>query len=130
MEKQKKFKPKSQSDEEAFAKEVAEVKKSREKQDMKDLISAVLESPVNSQDAKLAMVNGNYSIQSFKDKNVDVRTRIMLAMSLKAMSGDIKAAEFLMKYGGFEPPKEHQVDFKTPVFINDLDDDDDSKDSD
>ena len=44
-------------------------------------------------------------------------------MSMKAMSGDIKAAEFLMKYGGFEPPKDVNVDVKTPIFVNDLDDD-------
>lgn len=111
--------------EEEFAKKVAKVKESRKNQDLKELIALTLESPVNSEDANLAMVNGNYSIQSFKGKNTDVQTRILIAMSMKAMSGDIKAAEFLMKYGGFEPPKEHKVDVKTPVFIYDLSDDDD-----
>lgn len=110
--------------EERFEREVRKVKAERGKQDMKELIALTLESPVNSEDANLAMVNGNYSIQSFKGKNTDVQTRIMIAMSMKAMSGDIKAAEFLMKYGGFEPPKEHQVEVKTPVFINDLEDED------
>ena len=110
--------------EEKFAKQVESVKAERKNQDMKDLIALVLESPVNSEDANLAMVNGNYSIQSFKGKNTDVRTRILLAMSMKAMAGDIKAAEFMMKYGGFEPPKEHNVEVKTPVFINDFTDDD------
>ena len=111
--------------EEAFAKKVAKVKESRKSQDLKELIALTLESPVNSEDANLAMVNGNYSIQSFKGKNTDVQTRILIAMSMKAMSGDIKAAEFLMKNSGFEPPKEHKVDVKTPVFIYDLSDDDD-----
>ena len=107
-----------------FAKEVEAVKSERKNQDLKDLIALVLESPVNSEDANLALVNGNYSIQSFKGKNTDVRTRILLAMSMKAMAGDIKAAEFMMKYGGFEPPKEHNVEVKTPVFINDFTEDD------
>ena len=107
-----------------FAKEVEKVKSARKETDLKELIALTLESPVNSEDANLAMVNGNYSIQSFKGKNTDVRTRILIAMSMKAMSGDIKAAEFLMKYGGFEPPKEHNVEVKTPVFINDFTDDD------
>lgn len=115
-------------DQDRFAEEVAKNKASREKQDMKDLIGLVLESPVNSKDANLAMVDGNYAISAFKDKNVDVRTRILLAMSLKAMSGDIKAAEFLMKYGGFEPPKEHNLDFKMPIILNDVDEDDDGRD--
>lgn len=115
--------PKPKTKEDAFAKEVEKVKKERESKDMKELIRLTLESPVNSKDADLAMPNGFYSIQSFKDKNTDVATRILIAMSMKAMSGDIKAAEFLMKYGGFEPPKEHTVDVKTPIFVNDLDDD-------
>lgn len=116
-------KPKTKED--SFAKQVEKVKKEREQKDMKELIRLTLESPVNSKEADLAQPNGFYSIQSFKDKNTDVATRILIAMSLKAMSGDIKAAEFLMKYGGFEPPKEHKVDVKTPIFINDLSDDDD-----
>ena len=129
---EKKQKPKSaraQSREDLFAKEVEQVKAERKDVDMKELIHLVLESPVNSEDANLAMINGNYSIMSLKGKNTDVRTRVLMAISLKAMSGDLKAAEFLMKYGGFEPPKEHNIDIKTPVFINDLtDEDDDSQD--
>lgn len=118
-------KPKSSEErEESFAKEVEEVKASRKYKDMKDLIGMVMETPVNSSDARYAEINGRYSIESFKGKNTDVRTRILIAMSMKAMSGDIKAAEFLMKYGGFEPPKEHNVEVKTPIFVNDLVDDD------
>lgn len=116
--------------EEEFAREVAKVKASREKQDLKDLIALVLESPVNSSSANLAIVDGNYSISSLKDRNVDVRTRILAAMSVKAMAGDIKAAEFLMKYGGFEPPKEHNLDFRMPIIINDYTDDDSDDDGD
>lgn len=121
-------KPKTTKDAK-FAKEVESVKASRQNKDMRDLIGLVLESPINSSDAQLAEVDGNYSIQSFKNKNTDVRTRILFAISMKAMQGDIKAAEFLMKYGGFEPPKEHNIDIKTPVFINDLTDEDDDEGS-
>lgn len=85
------------------------------------VIRAVLDCPV--EDRPLMRVGKTTTYSAFRTSNVDVKTRIAVRIAGDAMNGDVKAADFLMKYGGYEPPKETTVHVELPKFIDDLPDD-------
>lgn len=86
--------------------------------DMKRLIRLALDSPLK--DGKVHEIDGRTPLMSFKQKNTDVKTRMIISIAGDAMKGDHKAAEFLMKYGGFEPPKEQNVTVELPTIVDDI----------
>lgn len=96
----------------------------KDRQDMQRLIRMVLDTPINNTKKKaLVELAENMSLEDLKGKNTDVKTRIISVQALQACNGERGAAEFLMKYGGLEPIKESQVSLETPVFVDDLGDD-------
>lgn len=98
------------------------------KAELKSIIRTIMESPVNG--SEVIRADGKISIEKFKGKNTDVQTRMILQMALNAMRGDKASAEFLMKYGGYEPIKEQKVTIERPTLINDFwDKDSDMSDS-
>lgn len=90
----------------------------RQRRDAKMLIRMVMQTPLK--DGPVAEVDGKMSIAALSKENLDVQTRIMLTMAGQASSGDVKAAEFLMKYGGYTPPVEQNVTVNLPRIINDI----------
>jgi hypothetical protein len=96
----------------------------KDRQDMQRLIRLIFDTPIDDPHKKgLKELGDVSSLEGLKKQNTDVKTRILVAQALQACNGDIKSADFLMKYGGLEPVKESQVSLETPVFIDDLDDD-------
>ena len=93
-------------------------KRKSDKSEIKDLIQEILDSPIKK--SPIVEVDGLRDISSFKNANTDVKTRILLQIAMSAMKGDKASAEFLMKYGGFEPIKESKVTIDTPTFIDDI----------
>lgn len=93
-------------------------KRKSDKSEIKDLIQEILDSPIKK--SPIVEVDGFRDISSFKNANTDVKTRILLQIAMSAMKGDKASAEFLMKYGGFEPIKESKVTIDTPTFIDDI----------
>ena len=90
----------------------------RRKRDAKMMIRTIMESPLK--DGDVVMPDGKMSIEFLSKQNLDVQTRIYLTMAGLASSGDPKAAEFLMKYGGYTPPVEQNVTVNIPRIVNDL----------
>lgn len=109
----------SLSEEEQIARDVAKVKRTNDRRDMQRLIRTVLASPLSS-NGEVLRVDGERSIESFKKKNTDVQTRIVINAALGAASGDAKARDFIFKYGGFEPVKEQSVSVDLPTFVDDM----------
>lgn len=93
-------------------------KRKSDKTEIKELIQEILDSPIKK--SPIVEVDGLRDISSFKNANTDVKTRILLQIAMSAMKGDKASAEFLMKYGGFEPAKEAKVTIDTPTFIEDM----------
>ena len=56
------------------------------------------------------LTRGMTSIADFKDANVTVEERIILAMATKAAKGDVKAAEFIRDTIGEAPVQEMRVE--------------------
>ena len=93
-------------------------KRKSDKTEIRELIQEILDSPIKK--SPVVEVDGLRDISSFKNANTDVKTRILLQIAMSAMKGDKASAEFLMKYGGFEPAKEAKVTIDTPTFIDDI----------
>lgn len=90
----------------------------QEKREIQRIIKAVLNSPLR--DGETVEVDGTRGIMSFADKNTTVVTRMILSMAMAACNGDQRSSEFLMKYGGYEPPKEQQISVELPQFVDDI----------
>ncbi len=88
------------------------------RKEVKEIIRMIMGSPVT--DKEMNYVDGRLSIEHFKGKNTDAQTRIILQMTLSALRGNQNAAEFLMKYGGYEPPKTQNINIDRPTIIDDF----------
>lgn len=99
--------------------EVKKVMKSRHKQDLKEIINLVLSSPLKDK-GEITQVDGDMSLESLSKMNTDVQTRIVMQIAKDAATGEVKSAEFLMKYAGKEPPKQQQITMELPTLIDDM----------
>ena len=93
--------------------------KARAKRDVKEITALILDKPWKDSE-KVIDINDTASIEALMSANTDVKTRIMMRMASAAMDGDIKAAEFVMKYSGNEPAKETNLNVTLPTFIDDM----------
>lgn len=93
--------------------------KPRKKQDLKEIIKLVLQSPLKDK-GEVIQADGEMSLEALSKSNTDVQTRIVMQMAKDAATGDVKSADFLMKYGGLEPPKQQQITMELPTIIDDM----------
>lgn len=105
---------------------VNKVRKKRARRDTKILIRAIMETPLRK--GEVAEVDGSVPIEVLSKQNTDVQTRMLLKIAGQAANGDIKAADFLMKYGGYTPPVEQNVTLNLPKIVDDIKDLDDEDD--
>ena len=65
-------------------------------------------------------VDGDTPMSAIAKKNTDVQTRMFMQIAGQALTGDIKSAQFLMKYGGLEPEEKRSITVELPQFIDDI----------
>ncbi|MBO5711885.1 MAG: hypothetical protein J6R47_03515 [Acholeplasmatales bacterium] len=76
----------------------------RRKKAMRDTISTILSMPVkNTKNSKKKTAEQIKSLEEVKGANVDVETAILLAITKKAMNGDVIAATFIRDTLGENP---------------------------
>ena len=112
------FKPK---DRPISEEDVRKVMKSRQNQDLKEIINLVLNSPLKDK-GEITQADGMISLEALSKSNTDVQTRIIMQMAKDAATGEVRSAEFLMKYAGKEPPKQQQITMELPTIIDDMTD--------
>ena len=93
----------------------------RKAKDFAEIVNLVLSSPIR-RDVPVEMADGNISMDELSRMNTDVQTRIISQMAYNAGMGDVKAAEFLMKYGGLEPPAKQEILIDVPQLVDDMTD--------
>lgn len=93
--------------------------KSRHNQDLKEIINLVLNSPLKDK-GEITQADGMISLEALSKSNTDVQTRIIMQMAKDAATGEVRSAEFLMKYAGKEPPKQQQITMELPTIIDDM----------
>lgn len=99
--------------------EVKSVMRSRRKQDLKEIIHLVLQSPLKSR-GDVMQADGNVSMEELSKANTDVQTRMILQITKSACVGDVKSARFIAEYGGMEPPKQQHLTMELPTIIDDM----------
>ena len=107
---------------EDFQNDLERARRKRSRADLQKIIGLVLDSPLN--DGEMEEVKGDISVQTLATMNTDLKSRIILRMALGAANGDLKSAEFLMKYGGYTPPAETEVTMDVSRIIDDIGTDD------
>lgn len=110
------FKPKDKTETDA---EVKKIMNSRRNQDLKEVINLVLNSPLKNK-GEVIQADGVISLEELSKSNTDVQTRIIMQMAKDAAIGEVRSAEFLMKYAGKEPPKQQQITMDLPTIIDDM----------
>lgn len=91
----------------------------RRREDLRDVIRIILASPLKK-DGTVTYADGAMSLQQLSKHNTNVMTRIVMSTADSAARGDVKSAELLFKYGGFEPVKEQNITVNTPQLIDDM----------
>lgn len=104
---------------ETFEEEVRRVAEERRVQDLKTIINLVLSSPLKDK-GEVTLADGNLSLEALSKSNTDVQTRIIMQLAKGAATGDVKSAEFLMRFSGKEPPKQQQITMELPTIIDDM----------
>lgn len=110
-------------DDEDFQIDLDRARRKRSRADLQKIIGLVLDSPLN--EGEMEEIRGDISVQTLATMNTDLKSRIILRMALGAANGDLKSAEFLMKYGGYTPPTESEVTMDVPRIIDDIGTDED-----
>lgn len=110
-------------DDEDFQIDLDRARRKRSRADLQKIIGLVLDSPLN--EGETEEIRGDISVQTLATMNTDLKSRIILRMALGAANGDLKSAEFLMKYGGYTPPTESEVTMDVPRIIDDIGTDED-----
>lgn len=94
------------------------VARSRRYRDTQELIRTILNTPLK--EGAVFEVDGDTPMSTIAKKNTDVQTRMFMQIAGQAISGDIKSAQFLMKYGGLEPAEKQTISVELPQFIDDV----------
>ena len=89
--------------------------------DFAEIVKLVLATPLRS-GVPQEYIDGTVSMEEVSHMNTDVQTRIISQMAYDAAKGDVKAAEFLMKYGGLEPPQRQEILLDVPQLVDDMTD--------
>lgn len=90
----------------------------KSQEDLQRLIRAVLDTPAG--EGEMYYIDAEHPISYFKDKNTDMKTRIVVNQAILASNGSDKAAKFLFDYGGLTPPKEQHVTVEPHTFVDDI----------
>ena len=91
----------------------ASAKARREKKTFKAIFSAVLDMPIER--GKSTDLDQIRTIADAKGKNLTVQEATALSIAVKAVKGDLKAAEFIRDTIGEKPTD--SIDIKLPVVI-------------
>ena len=87
---------------------------------LQDVIRIIMESPLK-QGKILELTKENpIPLKDLKGANVQMQVAMVLSMASGAVAGDVKKAEWLCKYAGYEPVKESKVSVETVTFIDDI----------
>lgn len=103
----------------AKTKTAEQISKERAKRDIREIAMLILDKPMKEKGV-VVDIEDKSSIEALMKANTDVKTRILMRMAGAAMNGDIKAAEFIMKYSGNEPAKEANLTVSLPTIIDDM----------
>lgn len=87
---------------------------------LQDVIRIIMQSPLKSGEIVRLSEENKIPLKELKGANVEMQVAMVLSMAAGAVGGDVKKAEWLCKYAGYEPIKESKVSVETVNFIDDI----------
>ncbi len=87
---------------------------------LQDVIRIIMESPLRAGKIIELSKDNPIPLRELKGANVQMQVAMVLSMASGAVGGDVKKAEWLCKYAGYEPIKESKVSVETVNFIDDI----------
>lgn len=101
-------------------KQIEAEERARRKQDLQDVIDLIMHSPLKKGEVLRLSPDNPIPLSELKGKNIEMQTAMVLSMASGAVGGDVKKAEWMCKYGGYEPVKETKVQMETVTFVDDI----------
>lgn len=89
---------------------------------LQDVIRIIMESPLKAGKIIELSQENKIPLKDLKGANVQMQVAMVLSMASGAVGGDVKKAEWLCKYAGYEPIKESKVSVEMPTFVDDIPD--------
>lgn len=89
---------------------------------LQEVIRIIMESPLRQGKIVELTKENKIPLKDLKGANVEMQVAMVLSMASGAVSGDVKKAEWLCKYAGYEPIKESKVSVEMPTFVDDIPD--------
>ena len=89
---------------------------------LQDVIRIIMESPLKQGKIIELSEENKIPLKDLKGANVQMQVAMVLSMASGAVAGDVKKAEWLCKYAGYEPIKESKVSVEMPTFVDDIPD--------
>lgn len=87
---------------------------------LQDVIRLIMESPLRQGEIIRLSQENPIPLKELKGANVEAKVAVVLAQVKEAVSGNVKSAEWLCKYAGWEPVKESKVSVESVTFIDDI----------
>lgn len=89
------------------------------RKDVQRIIGLMMASPMTKGDVQ--EFDGIKPFLEMTEKgNLTLGSKILANIAKQAHNGDVKSAELLLKYGGFTPAVETQVEVTLPTFVDDV----------
>ena len=101
-------------------KELANQESARRRQDLQDVIDLIMHSPLKKGEIIRLSAENPIPLSSLKGENVEAQTAMALSMMSGAIGGDVKKADWVCKYGGYEPVKETKLQIDSVTFVDDI----------
>ena len=87
---------------------------------LQDVIRTILESPLKQGEIIKLSKENPIPLKDLKGANVEAQVAIVLAQVKEAVGGNVKSAEWLCKYAGYEPVKESKMTVESVTFVDDI----------
>ena len=87
---------------------------------LQDVVRVIMESPLRAGMVVELSKENPIPLKELKGANVQMQVAMALSMASGAVGGDVKKAEWMCKYAGYEPVKESKVSVETVNFIDDI----------
>lgn len=89
---------------------------------LQEIVRTVMESPLKQGKLIELSKENKIPLKELKGANVQMQVAMVLSIGAQAVSGDVKSADWICKYAGYEPIKESKVSVEMPTFVDDIPD--------
>ena len=87
---------------------------------LQEVIRLIMDSPLKQGEIVKLSQDNPIPLKDLKGANVEAKVAVVMAQVKEAVGGNVKSAEWLCKYAGWEPVKESKVSVESVTFVDDI----------